>query len=173
MTVEAATGARFRVAAPHVIHQSIDGEVVLIHLEKGTYHSLRGSGARVFPLLEGGVSSAGLARALAAAYEGEAAAIEAAAARFLEDLRRDGLVVEVGTGAGAGAGEWVGGGAGSGAGPEIEAGLELAGAGAARPPFEAPRVESFSDLQDLILADPIHEVEPSGWPNVTPGGRAT
>ena len=44
----------FRVATPQVIHETVDGEVILIHLERGTYHSLRGSGALLFePLLRG------------------------------------------------------------------------------------------------------------------------
>ena len=28
-----------------------------------------------------------------------------------------------------------------------------------------PQLFEYSDLQDLILVDPIHDVEESGWPN--------
>jgi hypothetical protein len=28
-----------------------------------------------------------------------------------------------------------------------------------------PQLIEYSDLQDLILVDPIHDVEESGWPN--------
>ncbi|MFT7393949.1 MAG: hypothetical protein ACI83Y_001624, partial [Candidatus Azotimanducaceae bacterium] len=28
----------------------------------------------------------------------------------------------------------------------------------------APSFEKFTDMQDLLLFDPIHEVQPSGWP---------
>jgi hypothetical protein len=31
--------------------------------------------------------------------------------------------------------------------------------------FEEPALEGFTDLEDLLLLDPVHEVEPSrGWP---------
>ncbi len=31
--------------------------------------------------------------------------------------------------------------------------------------YVAPVLESFTDMQDLILLDPIHEVDAAGWPN--------
>ena len=35
----------------------------------------------------------------------------------------------------------------------------------ARQPWSAPVLETFTDMQDLILLDPVHEVEPTrGWP---------
>jgi len=37
---------------------------------------------------------------------------------------------------------------------------------AERPPFTKPELHKFTDMQDLLLFDPIHEVDESGWPNV-------
>ncbi len=149
---------RFRVARPNVIHQDIDGEVVVIHLLKGTYHSLRGSAAALFPALERGACASDLAAVLAAAYEADSPTASREAARFLEDLRREELVVEaVGAAEGGAARATPPGGA-----PDASA----------RRPFEAPRIESFSDLQDLILADPIHEVDAAGWPHRPQPGNA-
>jgi hypothetical protein len=34
-----------------------------------------------------------------------------------------------------------------------------------RIPFQAPALEKHSDMQDLILLDPVHEVGPRGWPH--------
>jgi len=31
--------------------------------------------------------------------------------------------------------------------------------------FRAPTFEKFTDMQELILLDPIHEVDQSGWPS--------
>ncbi len=28
-----------------------------------------------------------------------------------------------------------------------------------------PRLETYSDMQDLILLDPVHEVDERGWPH--------
>ena len=35
-------------------------------------------------------------------------------------------------------------------------------------PYQAPVLQAFDDMQDLLLFDPIHEVEPTGWPQVSP-----
>ena len=31
--------------------------------------------------------------------------------------------------------------------------------------FQVPVLEKFSDMEELLLLDPIHEVEESGWPH--------
>lgn len=36
--------------------------------------------------------------------------------------------------------------------------------GAAGEPWAAPQMERFTDMQDLLLLDPIHEVDAAGWP---------
>ncbi len=34
--------------------------------------------------------------------------------------------------------------------------------------FTNPVLEKFTDMADLLLLDPIHEVDESGWPNKPP-----
>jgi hypothetical protein len=41
-----------------------------------------------------------------------------------------------------------------------------------RPPFRTPRLEKFTDMQDLILLDPVHEVDARGWPHLPDGNGA-
>jgi len=31
--------------------------------------------------------------------------------------------------------------------------------------FEKPKLQKFTDMQDLLLLDPIHEVDEAGWPH--------
>jgi Coenzyme PQQ synthesis protein D (PqqD) len=147
------TEERFRVAAPEVIHQTIDGEVILVHLTRGTYHSLRGSGALLFDPLVRGASMADLAAMLSAGTDGEVSRIEAAVTRLVQDLQRDGLIVAAADEAGR------------------DGAVAAPPAPSAKQPFEEPKVETFTDLQDLLLTDPIHDVEPPGWPNVARGGQ--
>ena len=35
---------------------------------------------------------------------------------------------------------------------------------AVRKPYTAPAVQKYDDLEDLLLLDPIHEVDEAGWP---------
>ena len=37
--------------------------------------------------------------------------------------------------------------------------------------FEKPVLQKYSDMQDLLLLDPIHEVDEMGWPNALPAER--
>jgi coenzyme PQQ synthesis protein D (PqqD) len=128
--------------APAVVSETIDGEVIVIHLERGSYFSLRGSAADVWALVEQGCAEAQIPEALTARYPAAAPGdVAEEVARFLRNLREEGLVVD-GDGAPASA-------------PELEQ------TGSA---FDPPRLEKYTDLQDLIMLDPIHEVEPEGWP---------
>jgi hypothetical protein len=34
-----------------------------------------------------------------------------------------------------------------------------------RRPFDEPVLEKFEDMQDLILLDPVFEVDEAGWPS--------
>jgi hypothetical protein len=36
-------------------------------------------------------------------------------------------------------------------------------------PFQVPEFAKYNDMQNLLLADPIHDVDETGWPNL-PGG---
>ena len=32
--------------------------------------------------------------------------------------------------------------------------------------FQLPKLNIYTDMEALLLADPIHEVESDGWPNI-------
>jgi hypothetical protein len=43
----------------------------------------------------------------------------------------------------------------------------------AKRPFQLPRLEKFSDMQEVLLLDPVHDVDPTGRRiPATPRGRA-
>ena len=41
--------------------------------------------------------------------------------------------------------------------------------GGERVPFVAPSFTTFTDMQDIILLDPVHEVDTRGWPHASAG----
>jgi hypothetical protein len=135
------TATRFRANSPHVINEVIDGEAVIINLATGDYFSLRGSGAYIWSALTAAAGTDEIAAALAAAGMPEADAAPAVAG-LLEQLLAEGLVVE-----------------------DADAPV---GANPPAPPADAlepPALEKFTDMQDLILLDPVHEVDERGWPH--------
>ena len=143
------------IKASGVIHQEFDGEVVVIDLASGSYFSLAGSGGALWRQLgSGGATADALAAMLVSLHEVDAAQAKADVAAFLADLAREGLVVRSD------------GGPQSDDAPRDAASSAGAGAGAARSPYVAPKVNAFHDLQELFLLDPVHDVDPSeGWPH--------
>jgi len=140
---------RYRVNDPGVVHQTIDGEAVIIHLEHGLYYSLDKVGADVWAAIHAGTSLPALTARLKERYADPGAEIDTAIAALLEELKREELIAEDA--------------AVPGASPEETTSLN----GASRPqeiPFERPVLRKYTDLQDLLLLDPIHQVDEAGWP---------
>jgi len=137
---------RFR-PHPHVVHQTVDGDAILIQMDSGTYFSLRGAACSAWSILSGGCSAAELAAGLRRVCTGcPSAGIEEEAADFIRALQQEDLIVE-------------------GAGPDSEVAPVSA-------PYTALQFEKFTDMQDLLLADPIHEVSEAGWPTLPPGVKS-
>ena len=134
----------FRVNSPNVIHETIEGEVILIDLKTGTYYSLRDAGAAVWQAIEHGADEDGICTALELRYEGAADEMREAVRRLLAELEGEGLVRREDGAAASGL-------PGSNGGP--------------RASFQPPTLEKHTDMQDLILLDPVHEVGARGWPH--------
>ena len=147
---------RFRVNSPNVIHETIEGEVILIDLKTGTYYSLRDAGAAVWQAIERGADEDEIQAALALRYEGSADEMRDAVRRLVAELEGEGLIrAESAADAPA-------------AGP-----APSENGAPARKPFQPPVLEKHTDMQDLILLDPVHEVGAQGWPHPAPPGEAS
>ena len=140
---------RFRVSSPRVMHETIEGEVILIALDTGTYYSLRESGADVWEGIGRGASQGEIVAALSRRYDGSPDEMGSAVAALLGQLEEERLIEAADDGD---AGGWA----------------EADSAAATKPPFVAPVFEKHTDMQDLILLDPVHEVDPRGWPPPAP-----
>jgi Coenzyme PQQ synthesis protein D (PqqD) len=143
----------FRVNSPNVIHETIEGEVVLIDLKTGTYYSLRDAGAAIWQAIEAGADEDEALAALTVRYEGSEEEMRESLRRLLGELEHEGLIraEEEST-----------------ARPEP---LPAANGGS-RVPFHPPALEKHTDMQDLILIDPVHEVGARGWPHAAEAREA-
>jgi hypothetical protein len=136
------------------MHETIEGEVILIDLDTGTYYSLRDTGAVVWQGIQDGAETSQIVDTLTSSYEGASDEIVSAVADLLEELTGEGLIEPV-DGDTPAAGARV---------PSVPA--------PGRPPFRAPVLEKHTDMQDLILLDPVHEVDARGWPHPAPSDSA-
>jgi hypothetical protein len=157
-SVDMLSTTRYVVRSPAVVHEVIDGEAVIINLESGAYFSADGAGAVAWQRIAGGASPADLALTLAERYDGGADAIGEAVTRFVDSLRREGLIRPAEPGDDLPV-------------PSPVAQPPLTGPGpvgqpsaAARPGLNGLELRIFTDLQELLLLDPIHDVDEIGWP---------
>jgi hypothetical protein len=145
---------RYRVNSPQVINETIDGEAIMINLATGSYYSLDRIGGDVWTLLEASIPVDDIVAELGRRYDASADDIRRGVEDLLQRLVGDELIVPCGDGEPPGAVSL----------PEPAA--------AERPPFHPPRLEKFTDMQDLILLDPVHEVDSRGWPHLPEGHPA-
>lgn len=150
--MKAMADPRYRINSPAVIYEQFDNELVAIHLDRGTYHSMTGSATDIFVLLSEEATANELADALASKYAATPSDIADALAPFLEQLQTEQLIATVTS-------------------PQPHAPLRVEGNGSLLP-FTAPSLQAFHDLEGLLLLDPIHEVGDEGWPP-TSGALAT
>jgi hypothetical protein len=123
----------FVINEPTVVHDTIDGEVLIIRNDTGVYYSLDGPGASIWQAIAAGKDEAEIA-----------ATVGADVASFLDQLVTEQLVLADG---------------------DDEA-AALPAAATTSDTLVAPELHRYTDMQDLLLFDPIHEVSPDGWPNV-------
>jgi hypothetical protein len=137
--------ATYRVKTPTVVSENIDGEVVAIHLKRGHYYSMSGTAALIWAWIEAGIPYRMIEHRLAERFESADGSMPASVREFLGALLEEGLVEETDQATPS-----------SNGGPAVNE--------ATRRPFDPPRLERHTDMQDLLVLDPIHDVGETGWP---------
>jgi len=140
---------RYRINSPGVVHETFDDEVVIIDFDSGSYYSLDASGTVVWNLLQGGATVPGIVSEMARRFEGEQAEIAQAVKELVVELEQENLIVPDGVGE-----------------PEATAeAIDVASEGS-KPALATATLQKYTDMQELLLLDPIHDVDETGWPNL-------
>jgi len=149
-----ATNLRYRINRPEVISETIDGETIVVDFVTGNYYSLDQTGATIWKLIEDSATVGEMVETLWAQYSAGRETIEGAVAELLSQLEKEQLIVADGTGRTEDVRETM-----------ATAAEEIC---SVRSAFEAPALHKYTDMQELLLLDPIHEVDDAGWPVVKP-----
>lgn len=134
----------YRVNSPRVIYENIDGELILVHMEKGAYYTTDEVGAALWDLIESRCTVSEMCEALSSQFDASLEEIEGAIAAFLARLAAEDLV--------------------SCEDPAADRAPARRPLPIAKRPFRAPGLQSYQDMQDMLALDPIHDVEAAGWP---------
>jgi hypothetical protein len=142
---------RFRLNEKSIAYEMFDGEVLAVNLETGTYYSLPEVSAHIWSCILSGMSIGQTAQALAEIYDAQQAVLETEICNFVSKISGENLIIPV---------DQLG----------RVAPVQLATTGAKKT-FSLPEMSIYNDMQDLLLLDPIHEVDEAGWPVLKPGGN--
>jgi hypothetical protein len=141
------TSDRFRTNSPAVIYETTDDETIVVNLDTGTYYDLNEAGGYILRLLERQLTTGDLVEATVARYGIDAAVAERAVEDLVAQLVEEQLVLAVADGRAIPDGEPV----------LVEAGAVVG--------FVPPVLNKYTDMQELLLLDPVHEVDEAGWPS--------
>lgn len=131
-----------RINKPKIISEVFEDEVVAINLETGTYFGMAGTAKEAWRLIEAGTPVKSMVTHLAHGYGVPESRVSSEIEAFMESLVEHSLASRVEDETPA---------------PKIEA---LATTGS----WSAPVISLYDDMQDLLLLDPIHDVDETGWP---------
>lgn len=133
----------YRVMRPEVVADVIDGEAVIMNLKTGQYFNSEGTGSECWEALASGLSVAQIVDHLAAKYAADRTTIASVVEEFVQDLVAHMLIVP---------------------GDTPPPAVIPQASSSPLAPFHAPVLNVYSDMQDLLLLDPIHDVDAAGWP---------
>lgn len=135
----------YEIPRDRIAHETIGDEVVILDQIAGSYYSLTGAGTDAWALLVAGSSPEEIISTLTRRFDAPADVVAEAVRALVDELVRHELLVVA---------------------PERTPGPEAAVAsdGAPMAAWVAPRLERFDDLQALLVLDPIHDVDDTGWP---------
>jgi len=135
----------FQINSPQVIREFFDDEAVIVNLELGIYYSLDPIGAMVWGLIEQGASNTQIVEQLSQTFNLSSNNIGKDIEEFIDLLLAEQLVAET-----------------------DNAPLTLFDSISKdnRLNYSKPTLNKYTDMQELLLLDPIHEVDGEGWPNI-------
>lgn len=134
----------YKANTPAIALEYFDNEIIIVNLEKGNYYSLRHTAFDLWNLLIAGHTAASASESIAARYTLGSGDVLSVVEPFVNQLVEENLLTEL---------------------SEVADTLSDS-AVFIHPTFELPVLEVFTDMQELLLLDPIHEVKPQeqGWP---------
>jgi hypothetical protein len=140
----------YKINSPGVVYESFDDEVVVINLESGNYYSFNLTGAKIWDLIIKGFNSHAIIKVLQSSYSDDQKTVESSVNAFLQDLLSNEILIHS-----------------DNPPPGVMENPNPEKTNEKTQPFEPPLLQTYTDMQELLLLDPIHEVDETGWPSRT------
>lgn len=139
-----AKGRYFKVNSPPVVLETVDEETIIVNLDSGSYYDLNHSGGHVLHTLAAGADVESAADQLATRYSVARDDVAGPVGKLAAELVSEGILLAMKE-------------------PGNAAPSAANGDAPARK-YEEPALTKFTDMQELLLLDPVHDVDEAGWP---------
>ena len=136
----------WKVAGPHIVSENIEEEVIVVDLVEGSYFSITGCGTEIWQLIQSGYSKDQMIEMLASHFNTPAETLSQQVDQFTESLLAESLIKPQPT-------------------ADVMPARPLSKQGS---PFVAALLRKFTDMEDVLKMDPIHDFDELGWPNKVP-----
>jgi hypothetical protein len=136
------------VNKPHIVHEIFsDQEAAIINLKTGTYYSLNPTGAEIWSFIEKNSTNDEIISEFNRCYDVEMVDVANIINDFIKNLETEDLIVARENHS------------------ENSAETEIVADNKIKKRFVEPTIERFADMQELLLLDPIHDVDEAGFPH--------
>lgn len=132
----------YQIDSKNVSWERVENEVIAIQLVTGRYYNILDSSCEIWSLLSNGHSIESIINFFESEFSFDDVSNDISS--FLDDCKRSQLIINLTS--------------------EID--INKIESTTFLKSWSKPVLVEYTDLQDLILVDPIHDVEVSGWPDV-------
>lgn len=142
---------KYKINTPHIVHDTIDGETILVNLKNGNYYSFDKSGVVIWEVITQNGTINELIEIIANIFNEPNEKVEIVITKFIEKLIGENILIidnnEITEPSDLNA-------------EEIKLKYKEIISN-----FEDPVLHVYADMQDMLLLDPIHDTDEKGWPS--------
>jgi hypothetical protein len=140
----------FKINKPNVVYERFDGETVIVDFNSGSYYSLTDVADEIWTLIEQEMGLEQMSLFVSSHYDADSENIQKCLDKFLNELKKENLIVENNS-------------------QRLKEMPEADKKENGKKVFKEPVLNKYDDMQEMLLLDPIHDVDETGWPNKSSG----
>jgi hypothetical protein len=137
----------YKINDDKVISETLEGETIIINLDTGNYYSTNITAAIIWNQIQSDNSIQKILQYFINHYDENKDIIEKSITEIIDLLLKDNLILESESNISENATEKT---------DDIS-----------KEPFITPKIEKYEDMKEMLLADPVHDVDKNdGWPKL-------
>lgn len=142
----------YSINSARAISETLEGETIIINLDTGNYYSVNESATAIWKELASPCTLSRLIQALSAQYDGSTDTLKKSIGNSVAFFLKEQLIVEMPASSA------------QTAGTSVTAQIQTDPS--TKKPFTPAKIDKYDDMQEMLLADPIHDVDTTGWPQL-------